>query len=187
MGGEGGVEKPRSSEEVVYERLRQIADAYLSVLDAFTAASKRRALTLAAARLALALLLAGLPMTAASSFKPVRRGGLYAVEVRKPRGAVHLHYLTPEEVGEISALLNQLAGLKPVSGGSLVRVLQRAAWEFRASTGLAVTYRDVYAIKACALGLKPPYRYSRKRLEQVAASIDSAYRRMRVWLHALRA
>jgi hypothetical protein len=182
MGGEGGVEKP--SEEVAYERLRQIADAYLSVLDAFTTASKRRALTLAAARLALALLLAGLPMTAASSFKPVQRGSLYAVEVRKPRGAVHLHYLTPEEVGEISALLDQLAGLKPMSGGRLVRVLQRAAWEFRASTGLAVTHRDVYAIKARALGLKPPYRYSRRRLEQVLADIDSAYRRVRVWLHA---
>jgi hypothetical protein len=37
------VEKPRSLEEVAYERLRQIADAYLNMLNTLTAASKRHA------------------------------------------------------------------------------------------------------------------------------------------------
>jgi len=171
-----------------YRRLKLMAQAYLSmyeksIYEKFGTSSPAPEQLLVTTRLAVAVFLAGLPESSIANFSPVQEGDLFGVQVRKPKGTVHIHYLTRDEVETISTLLAKFMAVKPgekaFSIRSKVRMLQYACHNFRKEAGiLSLTYRDVYALKAVALGLQVPYYYSRKDYESTLLIVNEAYKKM---------
>ncbi|WP_288006367.1 hypothetical protein [Thermofilum sp.] len=178
--------KTENREELAlaYQRLKLMGQAYLSTHEKSSAESPTPEQSPVTARLAVSIFLAGLPETSIVNFKPVQEGDLFGVQVRKPKGIVHIHYLTWDELDTISALLDQFMAVKPgekaSSIRSKVRTLQYACHNFRKEVGiLSLTYRDVYALKAAVLGLQVPYYYSRRDYESTLLIVNEAYRKMR--------
>jgi hypothetical protein len=150
------------SEGEAYKVVRKLAYRY-----AERRASARGARGVAA-RLAMALLVAGLPMSAAAAFEPRLSGGYYVLSLRRPRGAVHEYVVFPEEVEEIRRWLEE-AQRYYGSGRSLVRSLQYELSSFREAYGLDITPLDVYALKLWVRGMVGLLtgRYSARRLKLV--------------------
>jgi hypothetical protein len=176
--------KAENREELAlaYQRLKQMGQVYLSMRER-SGADSQVPEQFVTARLAVAIFLAGLPDTSIINFSPVQEGDFFGVKVRKPKGIVHIHYLTRDELSTISTLLNQFMAVKPgqraFSIGSKVRMLQYEGHNFRKQVGiLSLTYRDVYALKAAVLGLQVPFHYSRRDYESTLLIINEAYRKM---------
>jgi hypothetical protein len=169
---------------LAYQRLKQMGQVYLSMRERSGANSQVPEQPLVTARLAVSIFLAGLPETSIANFKPVQEGDLFGVQVRKPKGIIHVHYLTRDELDTISALLDKFMAVKPGQGTfslrSKVRLLQYEGHSFRKEVGiLSLTYRDVYALKAAVLGLQVPFYYSRRDYESALLIVNEAFRKMR--------
>lgn len=174
--------KPKTQEESAYQQLKHLAQIYLSTREKL-ATTPRAQYMLLATRLAVAAFLAGLPETVLASFKPVKEGDMFLIEVKKPRGVVHKHYITQEEYINISALLDQYLKQRTskgrVSVRSMIRMLHYVLHDFKENLGIqALSYRDVYALKAKTLGLELPFRYPRKSYKSTILIINEAYRKM---------
>jgi len=132
------------------------------------------------ARLAMALLRAGLPMPACTLFTLERlelgrlAGRGYSLRLRRPGGVSHGFFVTEKEVREIVELARQLRELY-VSDESLVRSLEYELRRFRETYGLNITPLDVYALKLWCCGLmdKLSIKYSARRLRMTAEHILS--------------
>jgi hypothetical protein len=179
------VSKAENREELAlaYQRLKQMGQAYLSMREKSGADSPVPEQFLVTARLAVAVFLAGLPDTSIVNFSPVQEGDFFGVQVRKPKGIIHVHYLTRDELDTINTLLARLMAVKPgqraFSIRSKVRMLQYESHNFRKQVGiLSLTYRDVYALKAAVLGLQVPFYYSRRDYESTLLIVNEAYRKM---------
>jgi hypothetical protein len=135
------------------------------------------------AKLAVTIFLAGLPVSSIANFSPVQDGNLFGVQVKKPKGITHVHYLTLDEVDTINTLLAKFMAVKPgektFSIRSKIRMLQYAGHNFKKEVGiLSLTYRDVYALKASFLGVQVPYYYSKKDYESTLLIVNEAYKKM---------
>ena len=166
-----------------YRKLKLMGQAYLSMYERSSAESHVPEQLLVTTKLAVAVFLAGLPESSIANFSPVQEGNLFGVQVRKPKGITHVHYLTLDEVETISTLLNSFMAVKPgektFSIRSKIRMLQYACHNFRKEVGiLSLTYRDVYALKAAFLGVQVPYYYSRKDYESTLLIVNEAYKKM---------
>jgi len=133
------------------------------------------------ARLAMALLRAGLPMPACTLFLPERlelsrfTGGRgYSVRLRRPGGTSHEYFITEKEVREIGELARQVRGLYG-SDESLVRSLEYELRSFREVFGLRIMPLDVYVLKLWVHGLvdELSVKYSAQRLRMAAEHILS--------------
>ena len=135
-----------------------------------------------AARLAMALLRAGLPMTtiSLSHLKEVELSGRftgrrgYFIKIRRPRGIMHDYLILEGELHEIGELARQARELYG-SDESLVRSLEYELRRFRETYGLSVTPLDIYALKLWCVGYvdKLSVKYSVGRLRAVAEHILS--------------
>jgi len=166
-----------------YRRLKLMGQAYLSMHEKSAAGSPAAEQLLVTTKLAVTLFLAGLPESSIANFSPVQEGNLFGVQVRKPKGVVHVHYLTWDEADTINTLINRFMAARPgertFSIRSRIRMLQYACHGFRKEAGiLSLTYRDVYALKAAVLGVQLPYHYSRKDYESTLLIVNEAYRKM---------
>jgi hypothetical protein len=170
-----------------YRRLKLMGQAYLTIYEK----SRREKFgddpsadpMLVTTKLAVTIFLAGLPESSIVNFSPVQDGNLFAVQVKKPKSIIHVHYLTLDEVDTINTLLARLMAVKPgektFSIRSKIRMLQYACHDFKKEVGiLSLTYRDVYALKAAFLGVQLPYYYSRKDYESTLLIVNEAYRKM---------
>jgi len=131
------------------------------------------------ARLAMALLRAGLPMSAYALLNLNRLRGLtgrrgYSVRLRRPGGITHEYFITEEEVREIAEFAAQVRKLYG-SDESLIRSLEYELRRFRESFGLDITPLDVYALKLWCYGHmeRLSIKYSARRLRIIAEHILS--------------
>ena len=162
------------SERVAYEVVRELARRYAERRAGARGARGRGV----AARLAMALLVAGLPMSAAEAFEPRPSGGYYVLSLRRPGGVVHEYVVFPDEVEEIGGLLEEALRYYG-SGRSLVRSLQYELSSFREAYGLRITPLDVYALKLWVRGMTELLtgRYSARRLKMVVDHVLACARR----------
>jgi len=157
------------SEKEAYSYIVQKATEYVEQ------SVNRKGARYVASKTAMALLLAGLPMTVVSYFEPIQRGDLIEVPVRRPRGFVHLYVVTPEEARTLKNLIEEAKQL--YSPNSLDRVLQDEKKRFLEYAHIDnITTLDVYALKLRSLGLGQLLkgRYPLRRLELVLTYIASA-------------
>jgi len=132
------------------------------------------------ARLAMALLRAGLSMPACTLFTLERlelgrlAGRGYSLRLRRPGGITHEYFITEKEVREIGELAAQVRELYG-SDESLIRSLEYELRRFRESYGLDITPLDVYALKLWVYGFMDELsvKYSAQRLRMVAEHILS--------------
>ena len=158
-------------------------DAYRALVD-FTRRYERlrenaRGARRLTARLAMALLRAGLPMPAYALLNLSRLSRLtgrrgYFVRLRRPGGITHEYFITEEEVREIVELAAQVRELYG-SDESLIRSLEYELRRFRESYGLGITPLDAYALKLWVYGFMDELsvKYSAQRLRMVAEHILS--------------
>jgi len=157
------------TEKEAYNYIVQKATEYVEK------SANRKGARYVASRTAIALLLAGLPMTVVKYFNPVQRGDLIVVPVKRPRGFIHEYVVTPEEVRTLKSQIEEARQL--YSPGSLDRVLQDEKKRFLEYAGIEnITSLDVYALKLRNLGLGHLLkgRYPLRRLELVLTYIASA-------------
>jgi hypothetical protein len=157
------------SEKEAYNYIVQKAQEYVEK------SSGRRGARYVASRTAVAMLLAGLPMTVVNYFEPIQRGDLIVVPVKRPRGFIHEYVITPEEARSIKNLIEEARQF--YSPNSLDRVLQDEKKRFLEYAGIEnITVLDVYALKLRNLGLGQLLkgRYPLRRLELVLTYIAAA-------------
>jgi hypothetical protein len=157
------------SEKEAYSYIVQKAQEYVEK------SARRRGARYVASRTAVAMLLAGLPMTVVNYFEPIQRGDLIVVPVKRPRGFIHEYVITPEEARSIKNHIEEARQF--YSPNSLDRVLQDEKKRFLEYAGIEnITTLDVYALKLRNLGLGQLLkgRYPLRRLELVLTYIATA-------------
>ena len=132
------------------------------------------------AKLAMALLRAGLPMSVMAWVgqdiglgRFTGRQG-YFIKLKRPRGVFHEYFITEDELRSISELARQVRGLYSTDA-SLVRSLEYELRSFREAYDLHITPLDVYALKLWVHGMMDLLsgKYSARRLRMVAEHILS--------------
>jgi hypothetical protein len=157
------------SEKEAYSYIVQKAQEYVEK------SARRRGARYVASRTAVAMLLAGLPMTVVNYFEPIQRGDLIVVPVKRPRGFIHEYVITPEETRIIKNHIEEARQF--YSPNSLDRVLQDEKKRFLEYAGIEnITTLDVYALKLRTMGLGHLLRgrYPLRRLELVLTYIATA-------------